>query len=131
MNVTQRQQRVEPLNSIECSPETRPGNLLSNRYGLAQHLDGNRKTITSLRILFIFGQTVSRRNPWTVQMRITHFCNSYVISSVCDESRSSDQQQRCRTSRVLATAGENNVVRLWRTNGGGFGLAVDRFSPGQ
>lgn len=94
------------------------GKLAQQPLRFVRHLDGNQQPITSL-LFHSNGQTVftaskdgSFRGYSTANGQQTFATNHGAAINAL--AISSNEQ-------VLATAGENNVVRLWQTNGGGFG----------
>ena len=94
------------------------GGITHRTLRFVRHLDGNQQSITGL-LFHSNGQTVfsvskdgSFRGHSTANGQPTFATNHGAAINAL--SISPDEQ-------VLATAGENNVVRLWQTNGGGFG----------
>ncbi len=94
------------------------GQLAQQPLRFLRHLDGNQQAITSL-LFHSNGQTVfatskdgSLRGYSTANGQQTFVTSHGAAINVLAISPN---------EQVLATAGENNVVRLWQTNGGGFG----------
>lgn len=94
------------------------GVIMQRPLRFARHLEGNQQAITSL-LFHSNGQTVfatskdgSFRGYSTGNGQQTFATNHGAAINALAMSPN---------EQVLATAGENNVVRLWQTNGGGFG----------